>query len=156
MARARSTETPPGTIVVDCRNGQIDSLLAREWLAGNTLGAFASGTAAGCNTRRYHGLLIAAASPPVGRMMMLSTVMERFETDGASYELATNEFDEVFSPMGINLLSEFRNDAAVTFVYRTGDGELTKDIILAEAGNAVTLRYTLRGNSGRLGNGVSP
>ena len=150
MGHAHSTQMPPGTIVVDCRNEQIDLLLDREWLAGNTLGAFASGTAAGCNTRRYHGLLIAAASPPVGRMMMLSTVMERFETDGASYELATNEFDEVFSPMGINLLAEFRNDAAVTFVYRTGDGVLTKDIVLAETANAVTLRYTLRGNSGRL------
>ena len=150
MTPADSIETLPGAIVVDCRDEQIDSLLAREWLAANRLGAFASGTAAACNTRRYHGLLIAASSPPVGRMMMLSTVMERIETDRGSYELATNEFDEVFSPMGINLLAEFRCDAAVTFVYRVGAGELVKDILLAEAANAVTLRYTLHGGAGRL------
>ena len=150
MTPADSTEILPGTIVVDCRDEKIDSLLAREWLIANRLGAFASGTPAGCNTRRYHGLLIAAASPPVGRRMMLSTVMERIETDAGTYELATNEFDKVFSPMGINLLTEFRNDAAVTFVYRVGAGELVKEILLAEAANAVTLRYTLHGCSGRL------
>jgi predicted glycogen debranching enzyme len=83
-------------------------------------------------------------------MMMLSTVMERIETDRDCYELATNEFDAVFSPMGVDLLTEFRNEAAVTFVYRIGDGVLTKEILLAEAANAVTLRYTLRGGSGRL------
>ena len=150
MTPSDSTETLPGAIIVDCRHEQIDSLLAREWLAANRLGAFASGTAAACNTRRYHGLLIAATSPPVGRMMMLSTVMERVETNRGSYELATNEFDQVFSPMGVNLLAEFRNDAAVTFVYRIGDCELIKDILLAESANAVTLRYALRGGSGRL------
>jgi len=150
MTHADPTETIPGTIVVNCRDEQIDSLLAREWLVTNHLGAFASGTAAGCNTRRYHGLLIAATSPPVGRMMMLSTVMERLETDRGSYELATNEFDGVFSPMGVGLLAEFRKDAGVTFVYRLGECELVKEIVLAEASNAVTLRYTLHGCSGRL------
>jgi len=150
MTSADPTETLPGAIVVDCRDEQLDSLLKREWLVANRLGAFASGTAAACNTRRYHGLLIAAASPPVGRMMMLSTVMERFETDQGSYELATNEFDEVFSPMGAGLLAEFRCDAVVTFVYRIGDSELIKEIGLAETANAVTLRYTLHGGSGRL------
>jgi len=150
MTPADSTETLPGAIVVDCRDEKIDSLLAREWLTANRLGAYASGTAAGCNTRRYHGLLVAAASPPVDRIMTLSTVMERVETGRGSYELATNEFDEVFSPMGINLLSEFRSDAAVTFVYRVGAGELVKEILLAEASNAVTLRYTLHGGSGCL------
>jgi predicted glycogen debranching enzyme len=83
-------------------------------------------------------------------MMMLSTVMERVETDRGSYELAANEFDEVFSPMGVNLLAEFRSDAAVTFVYRVGDSKLVKEILLAEAANAVTLRYTLHCGSGRL------
>ena len=144
------TETIPGAIVVDCRDEQIDSLLEREWLVANRLGAFASGTAAGCNTRRYHGLLIAAASPPVGRVMMLSTVMERFETDRDSYELATNEFDNAFSPMGAGLLAEFRRDAVAAFAYRIGETRLTKEILLAETANAVTLRYTLHGGSGRL------
>ncbi|MCP4375646.1 MAG: glycogen debranching protein, partial [bacterium] len=136
--------------VVDCRGEQIDSLMDREWLLGNRIGAFASSTIAACNTRRYHGLLIASATPPVDRIMMLSTVMERLETDQGSYELATNEFDEAFAPRGYRYLDEFRYDAMVTFVYRTGGYELTRDILLAETSNAVTIRYTLRGGSGRL------
>ena len=150
MTLTHTTETLPYNTVVDCSGKQIDWLLEREWLTGNRLGAFASGTIAGCNTRRYHGLLAAATKPPVGRMMMLSTVMERFETEHRSYELASNEFDEVFSPMGVNMLVEFRNDAAITFVYRMDDLELVKEILLAETENAVTLRYTLGGGSGKL------
>jgi glycogen debranching enzyme len=44
-----------------CRN--LDSALRREWLETNGIGGFASGTINGCNTRRYHGLLVAATKP---------------------------------------------------------------------------------------------
>jgi len=43
--------------------------LRREWLETNGIGGFASGTINGCNTRRYHGLLVAATKPPVGRLV---------------------------------------------------------------------------------------
>ncbi|MEO8132280.1 MAG: glycogen debranching enzyme N-terminal domain-containing protein, partial [Bryobacteraceae bacterium] len=47
-----------------------------EWLETNGIGGFASSTITGLNTRRYHGLLVAATKPPVGRMMLLSKVDE--------------------------------------------------------------------------------
>lgn len=50
----------------------LDAALRREWLETNGLGAFASGTVNGCNPRRYHGLLVAATKPPVGRFVLLS------------------------------------------------------------------------------------
>ena len=40
------------------------------------LGGFASSTLAGINTRRYHGLLMAATQPPTGRMLLLSKLEE--------------------------------------------------------------------------------
>ena len=43
-----------------------------EWLVTNGLGGFACGTIALANTRRYHGLLIAALSPPVQRVVMVA------------------------------------------------------------------------------------
>jgi hypothetical protein len=52
--------------------GNLDAALRREWLETNGLGGFASSTIVGLNTRRYHGLLVAATKPPVGRMVMLS------------------------------------------------------------------------------------
>ncbi|PYQ04251.1 MAG: hypothetical protein DMF82_11170, partial [Acidobacteria bacterium] len=44
----------------------------REWLHTDGLGGYASSTVVGLNTRRYHGLLVAATRPPVGRMVLLS------------------------------------------------------------------------------------
>ena len=46
--------------------------LTREWLVTNGLGGYASGTVAGPNTRRYHGLLMAALQPPVRRVLLLA------------------------------------------------------------------------------------
>ena len=44
----------------------------REWLVTNGIGGFASGTVAGLPTRRYHGLLLAALKPPLGRTLLVS------------------------------------------------------------------------------------
>jgi len=40
--------------------GDLDAAVRREWLETNGLGGFASSTIIGLNTRRYHGLLVAA------------------------------------------------------------------------------------------------
>ena len=52
-----------------CRD--LREALDREWLETNGLGGFASSTIAGVNTRRYHGLLVGATKPPVGRVASL-------------------------------------------------------------------------------------
>src|SRR3954470_21883273 len=58
-----------------CR--QFETSIAAEWLCTNGLGGFASGTVAGANTRKYHGLLVVAAHPPVQRYVVLSRVEDR-------------------------------------------------------------------------------
>jgi predicted glycogen debranching enzyme len=50
-----------------------------EWLVANGLGGYASGIVAGEPTRRYHGLLIAALPSPLGRLVMLNHLVERFD-----------------------------------------------------------------------------
>lgn len=130
---------------VNCRGEDIDALLEIEWLVPNKIGAYASSTVVGCNTRRYHGLLIAAGTPPTGRAVTLSCLMEQLEIDGTQFLLSTNEFADTFSPRGVVHLVEFRNGAAATFVFRAGPAELVKEVILAESVNAVAVRYTLRG-----------
>ncbi|MHC4982544.1 MAG: glycogen debranching enzyme N-terminal domain-containing protein, partial [Planctomycetota bacterium] len=67
----------PPPIVVHAAAQGLDRMLALEWLLSNRVGAYCSSTAAGCNTRRYHGLLVAATAPPMARVVALSTVMER-------------------------------------------------------------------------------
>ena len=132
-------------LVIPCGGADLDDLLGREWLISNRIGAYASSTVVGCNTRRYHGLLVAATAPPMGRWATLATVSERLTVGGQSFDLGTNEFPRVFSPRGFEHLVEFRNDAAPSFAYRLGDVELVKEIVLADSANAVAIRYTVRG-----------
>lgn len=119
-------------------------------------GAYASSTAAGVNTRRYHGLLVAATAPPAGRIVAVNCLLDQFISPNKgggqnTFGLATFEFKGVFAPDGRANLVEFRNDLAATFVYRCGDSELTREIILAEATNTVAIRYKLlAGPAGRL------
>src|SRR5215831_2100057 len=54
-------------------------LLLREWLVTNGLGGYASCSVSGACTRRYHGILVADFSPPLGRMVMLSHFAEELE-----------------------------------------------------------------------------
>src|SRR6266700_8325928 len=67
--------------------GDLAAAEKREWLVTNGIGGFASGTVAGLQTRRYHGLLIAALKPPLGRTLLASHVQESVEYDGHWYEL---------------------------------------------------------------------
>lgn len=140
----------PSPVIVPCQNADLDTLLSKEWLLTNRLGAYASSSIIGCNTRRYHALLVAATLPPVGRICALSTVMEQLQIDGQVYFLASNEFSGAFSPRGYEHLVEYRHEVSPTFVYRVGGAELVKEIILARDSNAVAIRYTLKGKSGRL------
>ena len=48
-----------------------------EWLEADGLGGFASGTASGLRTRRYHALLLVATTPPTGRMALVNGLVER-------------------------------------------------------------------------------
>src|SRR5689334_5392316 len=54
-------------------------ILDREWIVTNGLGGYASGTVAGVNTRRFHGLLVAALPSPLGRRMMLNDLGEELK-----------------------------------------------------------------------------
>ncbi|MGB9627002.1 MAG: glycogen debranching enzyme N-terminal domain-containing protein, partial [Phycisphaerae bacterium] len=96
--------------------------LDREWLLCNGRGGFASGTAVGVMTRRYHGLLLVAARPPLERWMLLNAVVEKLTLGEAVIELANFEFENLFHPRGYEWLSEFTYDLApgrpwVRFVY---------------------------------------
>jgi predicted glycogen debranching enzyme len=57
---------------------------SREWLVANGLGGYASATIAGVITRRYHGFLIAALPPPLGRMVVLNDLEAEAELEDRS------------------------------------------------------------------------
>jgi predicted glycogen debranching enzyme len=125
--------------------GDLEQSLRREWLITNGLGGFGSGTIAGCQTRRYHGLLIAAERPPVGRIMLLVDLDAIVRVDGRQYELGCHEYEGGFiNPHGYVLLESFRLDGTVpTWVYALGSARLVKRIFMANAQNTTYVSYTL-------------
>src|SRR5262250_1259038 len=68
--------------------GTLEVAEQREWLVTNGIGGFASGTVAGNATRRYHGLLVAALQPPVGRVQLVAQLEETARYGEKSYALA--------------------------------------------------------------------
>jgi len=71
-----------------------------EWLQTNGTGAFAMGTVAGANTRRYHGLLVASLDPPVDRYVLLSKLEEEAVVDGRLHALGANQYPGAVHPTG--------------------------------------------------------
>jgi glycogen debranching enzyme len=118
--------------------------LHREWLETNGLGGYASSTIIGLNTRRYHGLLVAATQPPVGRMVLLSKLEETLVLDGRRYDLSANRYPGVLHPQGYLYLQEFRQDPFPVFVYNVEGLEIEKSIFMAQGENTTIVRYALR------------
>src|SRR5213080_2354800 len=111
-------------------DGRLEPHLHQEWLLTNGLGAFASSTVVGCNTRRYHGLLCAATLPPVGRVMALSRVGEIVFTDdrpGQMQELSINQFGNDFHPRGDRYLRKFELEGTARFEFEVEGARVTKE-----------------------------
>ncbi len=125
--------------------GELQPWLSREWLLTNGTGSFASSTMVGCNTRRYHGLLIAATMPPVGRVLALSRIAESVAIDNhvSPVELSINHFNQHIIPRGDRYLRKFELDTTATFEYDADGVKITKEVLLAWGKPVVAIRYTI-------------
>src|SRR4028119_2516951 len=86
----------------------LEAASSREWLETNGIGGFASSTIAGINTRRYHGLLVAATTPPTGRIVLLSKLEETLIINNRRYELSANAYPNAIHPQGHKCLQSFK------------------------------------------------
>jgi predicted glycogen debranching enzyme len=112
-----------------------------EWLETNGLGGWASATVAGANTRRYHGLLVAATRPPVGRIVLLSKLDEQVTVDGASFELSSNQYPGAVHPRGFEHLVSFQRDVFPVFEYVAGAARIRKTIAAIHGENTTVIIY---------------
>jgi predicted glycogen debranching enzyme len=128
-----------------CRD--VDAALQREWLETNGLGGFASSTIIGLNTRRYHGLLVAATKPPVGRLVLLSKLEETLLIDGRRFDLSANRYPGVIHPQGFHYLKEFRLDPFPVFTYDVEGIEFEKSVFMIHGENSSVIQYELRKNN---------
>jgi len=125
--------------------------LDKEWLACNGLGGFASSTVIGCNTRRYHGLLIAPLLPPGRRVLLVSGIDDTARLGRAEYPLATAEYPGLMHPAGYQHLEAFTLDPLPTFRYRLGEVALDKTVFMVRGRNCTCVIYRVAEGDARVG-----
>lgn len=125
--------------------GDLRMAARREWLVTNGIGGFASGTVAGSLTRRYHGLLIAALHPPLGRTLLVSKLEETVEYDGSIVQLSTNHWHGgAVAPTGVDHLERFRLEGTVpVWTFAVADARLEKRIWMEQGENTTYVQYTV-------------
>ncbi len=127
----------------------LKSASSREWLETNGIGGFACGTISGANTRRYHGLLTAAVTPPLGRVTVLSKFEETVEFDGRKFDLSADQFPDVVSPQGYKFLKQFRLDPFPIWTYAVEDIEIEKSVFMVNGANTILCRWVVTAGAGR-------
>ncbi len=134
----------------ECREPRV--ALQREWLVTNGVGGFGLGTVAGGLTRRYHGLLVAALRPPLGRTLLVAKCDEVAEVAGRSYKLATNVWrDGVEEPAGCRLLEGFDLVLGVpTWTYGFAGVQLVRRVWMEPGANCTYLQYEFNAAPGEL------
>jgi len=118
-----------------------------EWLVTNGLGGYASGTASGVPTRRYHGLLVAALPAPLGRIVMFNHLSERATlADGQTVELGGAEQRRADAPPPRpSALESFElEDGLPRWRYRIGETLLEKRVVLPHRQNTVQIQFRHR------------
>jgi predicted glycogen debranching enzyme len=128
----------PASLLTDC-----DALTAREWIVSNGLGAYASGTVSGIATRRYHGLLVAALTPPRGRRVLISHLDETITLRYLRAPLSAHAFPGVVQPEGWRHLVTFALDPLPRWQWRVGEAVLERTIFMVRGQNTTIVRYTL-------------
>lgn len=114
-----------------------------EWLETNGIGGFASSSVSGANTRRYHGLLVAAVQPPAGRIVALSKLEETFFAPESAFPLSTNKYTGALFPDGYSRIISFSLDPFPRWVFGAGGCLIEKTVFLEYEVNAVWIRYRL-------------
>src|SRR5271165_1206936 len=125
--------------------GSLEAAEQREWLVTNGIGGFASGTVSGNLTRRYHGVLVAALQPPVGRMQLVAKLDETARYDGSEYDLSTNRWASgAVEPKGYLHIESFRLEGTTpVWHFALGDAVLEKRIWMSQGQNTTYIQYTL-------------
>ncbi len=136
-----------------------DPIDEKEWLEADGLGGFAMGTASGRRTRRYHALLVAAASPPGERRVLLEDVEVVAETAAGRFPLTARRYP---SPEGDVLHPDvepvaFHDAPWIRWEWALPDGTLlAQELVVPKGAAQVGLRWRRLAGRGALRLHVRP
>ena len=116
--------------------------LRNEWLLTNGIGGYASSTIIGANTRKYHGLLIAALGENLDRYMVLAKVNEYVEINNNNYSISTNECRN-YVEKGYIYQEAFERKLLPEFLYDVAGVHVVKKIAMIHGENKVAIKYNV-------------
>lgn len=123
--------------------GNLEYSLQREMLATDRRGGYMSTTIVCCNTRKYHGLMVAPIDDSDRAYVLLSSVDETIVHDGQSFNLALHRFPGTYEPRGHKYITDFEYTPTPTITYRVGSIVLRKELLWIHNRTQLMIRYTL-------------
>ncbi|MEM3577268.1 MAG: amylo-alpha-1,6-glucosidase [Candidatus Bathyarchaeia archaeon] len=139
--------TLPSIRLNDKALSKFDEALQKEWIITNGLGGYASSTVLGLNTRKYHGLLVAALNPPSERTVCLSKLDEEVHIEKNVYPLFVNEFRDRIFPRGNIYLKEFSLSPTPKYIYEVQGVAFQKTIFTPYGKNVAVTVYDVSNKS---------
>ncbi|MEM2466133.1 MAG: amylo-alpha-1,6-glucosidase [Candidatus Bathyarchaeia archaeon] len=119
----------------------VDDSLQKEWIITNGLGGYASSTVLGINTRKYHGVLVAAFHPPRNRMVCVAKLDEELKIGNTFNPAFANEFQSGVYPKGHEFLQEFHLSPFPKYVYIVQNVRFSKILFMPYGKNATITTY---------------
>lgn len=123
--------------------GNLEYALQREMLATDRIGGYMSTTIVCCNTRRYHGLMVAPIDDSDRTYVLLSSLDETVIQHDQSFNLALHRFPGVYEPRGHKYITDFEYTPTPTITYRVGGVILRKELLWIHKRTQLMIRYTL-------------
>jgi predicted glycogen debranching enzyme len=123
----------------------LEESLTREILRTNRGGAYHSSTIVGCNTRKYHGLLvIPVPGLDEDNHVILSTLDETVIQHGAEFNLGIHQYSNYhFSPNGHKYIRQYECENLPRTIYRVGGVIMSKEKVFTAFDNRILIKYTL-------------
>jgi len=118
-----------------------------EWLEADGLGGFASGTAAGIRSRRYHALLLTASTPPTGRFVLVNGLEVRAQTPEGEFALSSQLYSPgIVHPDEVTRISGFEWEPWPRWEFLLGNGtRLEHEVFVPKGAPVVVLSWRLKG-----------
>jgi len=118
----------------------------REIIRTNRAGAYLGTTLSGCNTRKYHGLLVAPVEAFGGeKHVFLSQLDETIVQHQTEFQLGARCYpNALYDPHGYKYLLHFEFLKTPRYTYRAGGVKLTKERLLVSNEQQTLIRYTLQ------------
>ncbi|MBQ7894480.1 MAG: glycogen debranching enzyme family protein [Alistipes sp.] len=123
--------------------GNLEYSLQREMLATDRIGGYMSTTIVCCNTRRYHGLIVAPIDDSGRTYVLLSSLDETVIQHDQTFNLALHRFPGVYEPRGHKYITDFEYTPTPTITYRVGGVILKKEMLWIHKRTQLMIRYTL-------------